>query len=403
MHGKLISIHAKGGSLGRLSAACLLLVSLAACRRHDFPQYSPNYREYAYVTNGAGNTVSIYDVVNLRLDRELPVGINPVAVTASVRRNEVYVINQGVPGTLGSVTVINAENNSVAAAIPVHRQPAALALAPEGDLVYVANTASNNVSVLDMKDRREVFAIGTGEEPVAVRVSPDGKTLVVANRRGNSVSLIDLSGRPQDQTVRSVISGCPGASDVAILPDSSKAFVACSEGHQILAISLAHPAGKPAPADAAQPDRVEALLDVGHQPAQLALKPDGGEIFVVNAQSDSISEVITGTDDVQGAYLIGANPAHGIVSADNAYVYVSNGRSQEVGVYAIDDGKRLGSIRVGDGPSALAFSAAGHLLFVVDARSNDVAVVRTSSRSLFTLLPAGRGPNAIAVKAFKLP
>jgi len=398
MHDKPHSFVAKGGSIGRLSTVCLLLASFTACKHNDFPQYAPNYREYAYVTNGASNTVSIYDVVNVRLDRELAVGVNPVAATASVHRNEIYVVNQGAAGMPGSVTVINAENNSVAAAIPVHKQPAALALAPEGDLAYVANTGSNNVSVIDLKDRREVAAIGTGEEPDALAVAPDGKTLVVANRRGNSVSLID----PATRLVRAVFSGCAGAGDVVVLPDSTKAFAACSDGHQIMAIALAHAAGKPSPADAAQIDRVEALLDVGHEPVRLALKPDGGEIFVVNAQSDTISEVITGTDDVLGAYLMGESPAHGIISADNAYAYVSNGRSQEVAVYAIDDGKRLGSIHVGDGPSALAFSAAGHLLFVVDARSNDVAVVRTASRSLFTLLPAGRGPNAIAVKAFKL-
>ena len=40
-----------------------------------------------------------------------------------------------------------------------------------------------------------------------------------------------------------------------------------------------------------QPDRLEALLDVGRAPVQLALKPDGGEIFVSNSLSDSISEV----------------------------------------------------------------------------------------------------------------
>lgn len=396
-HGKLSSVLAQGGAVGRLSAVCAL-VALSACRRHDFPQYAPNYREYAYVTNGTSNTVSVYDVVNVRVDRELPVGVNPVAVVASVHRNEVYVLNAGAAGTLGSVTVINAENNSVAAGIPVHKQPAALALAPESDLAYVANTASNNVSVLDLKARREVGAIGTGEEPVAVRVSPDGKTLAVANRKGNSVSLID----PATWQVRAVFPGCAGASDLVILPDSSKAFAACSGGHQIMAIGLAHAAGKPTAADAAQTDRLEAMLDVGHEPVQLALKPDGGELFSINAQSDSISEVITGTNDVQGAYLMGASPARGLVSTDNAYIYVSNLRSQDVAVYAIDDGKRMGAIRVGDSPAAMAFSAAGHLLFVVDTRSGDVAVVRTSTRSLFTLLPTGRGPNAIAVKAFKV-
>jgi len=51
-----------------------------------------------------------------------------------------------------------------------------------------------------------------------------------------------------------------------------------------------------------QPDRLEALLDVGRAPVQLALKPDGGEIFVSNSLSDSVSEVVTTTDDVGGAY-----------------------------------------------------------------------------------------------------
>jgi DNA-binding beta-propeller fold protein YncE len=143
------------------------------------------------------------------------------------------------------------------------------------------------------------------------------------------------------------------------------------------------------------------MLDVGRGPAQLALKPDGGEVFVVNAQSDSVSEVITGTDDVQGAYMIGDDPVVGLVSGDNSLLYVGNNRSQNVIAYAINDGRRVpGAAHVGDGPSAMAFSAAGHLLFVVDTRSDDVAVVRTASFSLFTLLPAGHAPNAIVDKAF---
>jgi len=158
----------------------------------------------------------------------------------------------------------------------------------------------------------------------------------------------------------------------------------------------------------ARPDRLEALLDVGQAPMQLALKPDGGEVFSLNSLSDSISEVITTTDDVSGSTIIGDSPVRGLVTADNSLLYVANFRSQYVTVYSIDEGQRLpvsqgGSIRVGDGSSALAFSNSGMLLFVVDARSGDVAVVRTASLSLFTLLPAGRAPNAIAVKAFKLP
>jgi YVTN family beta-propeller protein len=373
---------------------------LTGCRPHDFPQYPANYREYAYVTNGGSNTVSIYDVVNVRLDREVQVGTDPVAVVPSTTRNEVYVVNSGAPGSVGSVSVIDAERNTVAATIPVHRRPVAIALDPDNSFAYVANSGSNNVSVIDLKVRREVGAIGTGEDPVSVRVSPDGKTLAVANRAGNSVSLIDTATR----RVRAAFGGCPGADDVVILPDSTKAFAACSAGHQILAIAIAHP-GHPGQHDGSAVDRVEALLDVGREPVHLALKPDGGEIFVANALSDTISEVITGTDDVLGAYLMGAEPVRGIVSADNSLLYVGNRRSQEITIYSIDDGARVKPripIHVGSGISALAFSAAGHLLFVVDAGSGDVAVVRTLDDSLFTILPAGHNPNAIAIKAFKV-
>lgn len=376
----------------------LLIITPIACRKSDFPQYPPRYREFAYVTNGAGGTVTVLDVVNVRVDREIPVGQNPVAVAASSVRNEVYVMNSGAVGGQGSVSVINAENNSVAAAIPVHRQPLSIDIDAAGDRAYVANSGSNTISVLDLKARREIAVIGAGEEPAAARISADGKALVVANRRGNSVSIVD----PVARRVRAVFEGCPGASDVVILPDSTKAFAACSGGHQVMAIALAR-----ADADPAQPDRLQTLMDVGRGPVQLALKPDGGEFFVCNSLSNSISEVSTPTNDVGGATLMGNEPRHGLVSRDNSLLYVANFRSQEVEIYAIDDGRRVGSIHVGDGPAAMAFSAAGHLLFVVDTRSSDVAVVRTSSRALFTplftLLPAGRGPNAIAVKAFMAP
>jgi YVTN family beta-propeller protein len=390
-------------TITRFSVLALLALALTGCRPHDFPQYPSNYREYAYVTNGGSNTVTVLDVVDVRVERELAVGQKPVAVAVSPTRNEVYVVNSGAADGQGSVSVINAENNTVAGVINVHRQPVSIEIDSTGGLAYVANSGSNSISVLDLKARREIVVIGAGEEPATARLSPDNKTLVVANRRGNSVSLID----PATRRVRAVFTGCPGASDAVILPDSSKAFVACSAGHQIMAIALAHPEVLPAQPGLAQfiparPDRLEALLDVGQAPLQLALKPDGGEVFALNSLSDTISEVITTSDDVSGATIIGDTPVRGLVSADNSLLYVSNFRSQYVTVYSIDDGKRIGSIHVGDGSSALAFSSSGLLLFVVDARSGDIAVVRTASLSLFTLLPAGRAPSAIAVKAFKL-
>ena len=375
-----------------------VLGALTACSKQDFPQYPPNYREYAYITNGDSGTVTVLDAVNVRIDREIPVGRDPIGVIASPTRNEVYVLNAGADNGAGSLSVIDSKKNAVVATIALGRRPVSIDLDADGALAYVANSGSNSISIIDLKARQQIAVIGAGEEPAAVRLAPDNNTLVVANRRGNSVSIIDRKAR----TVRAIFNGCPGAADIAILPGSSKAFVACSAGHQVMALALA--SAKEAPATS---DRLEALLDVGRGPVQLALKPDGGETFVSNSLSDSISEIDTSKNDVGGASLIGQDPVRGLVSSDNAVLYVANYGSQYVTAYSIADGKRLPQAvpgadgHVGDGPVAMAFSNSGLLLFVVDNRSADVAVMRTATRSLFTILPTGRAPNAIAVKAFK--
>ena len=182
--------------------------------------------------------------------------------------------------------------------------------------------------------------------------------------------------------LRAVFTGCPGATDAVILNDSSKAFIACSGGHQVMAVSLAAaPESWAAKQNATLlTDHMLALLDVGQTPVQLALKPDGGEIFCANFGSDSVSEIETGTNEVGGTYTIGSKPVYGVVSADNGTLWVADFGGDSINLWSIDDGKLVGSVRTGHAPNALAFSADEHLLLAVDARSGDVSVVHTADK-----------------------
>jgi YVTN family beta-propeller protein len=385
---------------------CSLLFCVVGCRRNSFPDVPDGYREFAYVSNGGSNTVSVLDVVYLRQDRTLQVGSAPTGLAANPVRNEVYVANS----QSGSISVIDAEANRVVAAILVHRQPSFIAVDHTGHRAYVANTGSNSVSVLDLDRRREIAAAGAGELPGVVRISPDGRTLVVTNRGSGSVSIFEVS--PYDAAakseppprLRTAFPGCPGASDAAILPDSSKVFVACSAGHQVMAVSLAAAAGS-RQNPLLMTDHMLTLLDVGKMPVHLAMKPDGGEIFVSNYDSDSITEISTGTNEVGGTYPIGNKPVGGIVSKDNGRLWVANSGADSLAMYSIDDGRLTWSVRAGSGPVALAFSEDEHLLLATDSHSGDVAVVRTESTdgrpALFTILPAGVSPNSIVVKAIE--
>jgi DNA-binding beta-propeller fold protein YncE len=247
--------------------------------------------------------------------------------------------------------------------------------------------------VIDLDQRRVTATIGVGEGPGVARIAPDGSALVVSNEKSGSVSVVD----PKLYRVRAFFSGCPSATAVTMLPDSTKAFVACSGGHQVMAIGLARAA---IAGMSAKPDRLLALLDVGATPTSIVLKPDGGEAFATNFGGNSISEIATGNNEVGGTYQVGMRPSEGIVTKDNSLLWVTDFGSGTVSLYGIDDGKLLGNVAVGEGPDAVALSTAGHLLMVVDTRSSDLAVVRTKTRALFTLLPLGKNPSGIVVKAF---
>src|SRR5207245_2384828 len=153
------------------------------------------------------------------------------------------------------------------------------------------NSGSANVSVLDLARRKAIATLATGGKPGVARVSPDGKTVVASNFSDNTVTIIDADAL----RVRATVPVCEQPGDIAIMPDSSKAFVACSGSSQVAAVALQ---GK-----LNLDDVLLAKMDVGNTPVSLALKPDGGELFVMNYGGGTISVIETTSNDVAGSYL----------------------------------------------------------------------------------------------------
>jgi YVTN family beta-propeller protein len=364
-------------------------------REQPLPNYGPAYREYAYITNGKSNTVSVIDLRTFEPAKTIPVGVSPTGIAANGKKNEIYVVNTGS----NNVSLIDAERNAVVATIGVHGRPYFIDVTEDGKRAYVANSGSANVSIIDLEKRLVVGNVRVGSEPGLARASRDGATVVVSNRADDTVSLIDAGLL----RVRATLPVCQHPEDIVILPDSSKAFVACSGSSQVAAIALAgNRNGEFAG------DRVLALLDVGKTPVSLALKPDGGELVVCNFDSDSISFVETGNNEVGSSTTIGQHPVHAVVTRDNSRLYASNFGSDNVAVYDIDMGRRVGTVQVGSRPDALALSNDERYLLVLDTQAGDVTVIQKrnprklepSEYSLLTMIPVGLQPNSIVVKSF---
>jgi len=90
-----------------------------------------------------------------------------------------------------NVSVIDTATNKVIATVPVGSRPRGVAVTPDGTKVYVANSKSNNVSVIDTVTNTVTSRVNVGSRPKGVAVTPDGKKVYVANHKSKNISVID--------------------------------------------------------------------------------------------------------------------------------------------------------------------------------------------------------------------
>ena len=131
-----------------------------------------------------------------------------------------------VPGfTQGATDVLPSAaqpKNQVVATIPVGAAPEAVVVNPASNLVYVANSSSNTVSVIYAATNTVVTTIPVGITPIAVAITPDGKTLYVGNvaydKSNITISVVDT---PTNTVTTTIDAGTETQHqiDLAVSPD----------------------------------------------------------------------------------------------------------------------------------------------------------------------------------------
>ena len=151
---------------------------------------------------------------------------------------------------LAAFAVPNAQDSAAGDRIghPTFMSPHASPIAVRGGYVFVANTPSDTVDVIDAASRAVVARIDVGVDPVGLAVRPDGKEVWVANHVSDSVSVIDTD--PESPTWLQVVATVqhfnPGPrvtifdEPVGVaFADNDKAYVALSSENQVAVIDVA--------------------------------------------------------------------------------------------------------------------------------------------------------------------
>ena len=397
-----------------------------------------------YVIGGRGATI---DTPTAAIEAVDPIArrIVPAGTLASARSDLAAIGlpgrillagGRGASGTLGGISELAASRKTVASVpklIDVHNVYAAdspnnLTGAARTALprIYVPNSQSNTVDVIDPMTFKIVDHFAVGGLPQHVVPAYDLKHLYVTNDTGNTLTEIDpQTGKPTRTIpvedpynmyftpdgryaivvaernarldfrdahsfalVKSVPTPCRGVDHMDFTADGTKALVSCEFSGQLLELDVPG-------------QRIVKAFNVGGggMPQDVKLSPDGrvfyvadmmsNGVWVVNARSFRVvSEIHTGTG------------AHGLYpSRDGRYLYVTNRGEGSISVLSFATRKVVRTWRIpgGGSPDMGGVSADGKVLWLSGRYNGVVYAISTRDGKLLARIPVGAGPHGLCV------
>jgi YVTN family beta-propeller protein len=139
----------------------------------------------------------------------IPVGSSPDGVAVTPDGARVYVANLASD----SISMIATATNTVTATIPV-ASPSLIAITPDGTRAYVTQNFAGLVSVIDTATNAVIAAIPMGPAPFAIAITSDG-TRAWVGALGGTLFGIDTS----TNTIASTITGVACPVGIAVTPD----------------------------------------------------------------------------------------------------------------------------------------------------------------------------------------
>lgn len=136
----------------------------------------------------SSGTVSVINLDQLKVIREIEVGLHPAGMTLSPDKSRLFVAN----ANSDYVSAINTNTDEVDQQLstkpmdqlPLGSAPNALAISPDGKRLFTANGGNNAIAVIDLISGKITGLIPTGWYPGAVALNDEGNTIYVANIKG---------------------------------------------------------------------------------------------------------------------------------------------------------------------------------------------------------------------------
>jgi DNA-binding beta-propeller fold protein YncE len=294
--------------------------------------------------------------------------------------------------------------------------------------VYVPNSDSNTVDVIDQRTFRIVAHYGVGGLPQHVTPSYDLKTLYVDNDQGNSLTPLDpRTGRPKGAPIpvtdpynlyftpdgryaivvaernnrldfrdartmklhHSLDVPCRGVDHMDFSADGSYALASCEFSGQLVKVDVKR-------------EKVVGTLALaaGHSvPQDVKLAADGKIFYVADMGSNGLWEVDGRRLKTVGFLHTGLG-VHGLYpSRDAKLLYATNRAERSISVISFAARKVVATWRIpgGGSPDMGGVSADGKVLWLSGRWNAEVYAISTRDGALLARIPVGAGPHGLCV------
>jgi YVTN family beta-propeller protein len=253
-------------------------------------------------------------------------------------------------------------------------------------LAYVPNELDESIGVIDTGDNLEVQHIPTAYGAFHVVVTPDANHVYVTNTLSNLVSVIDTTDKKAPLVT--TISGIYQPTALVLAPDGKRLYVT--------GYDLTNPSRPTVSVIDTATHQILDTITVGNAPLGIVVTPDGTRLYVSSALDDVLDVIDTSNDTVLRTVSMPDYPWGMAMSADGTRIYVANGKY--LSVVDTSRNSRIATVTPptdGGGLQILALTPDGKRVYTSDRLNNSVLIFNTAtnafSGSLSTPYPDGIG------------
>ncbi len=305
----------------------------------------------------------------------------PGRLSPVVRRfpSRVYVPNS----ESNTVSVINPHTYRVIGQFPVGALPQHVVPSYDLRTLWVNNDESNSLTPISPATGRPGRPVPV-TDPYNLYFTPDGRYAIVVEERMQTLAFRD----PHTMRLhKSVAIPCSGINHMDFTADGRYLLASCEFDGKVVKVDLSR-----------QKVVGSTVLDAGGMPQDVKLSPDGKVFYVADMSAGGVWMVDANTMKKVGFIRTGAG-AHGLyVSRDSKYLYVSDRSAGEVSVISFATRKVVHTWHISGGsPDMGGVSADGRVLWLSGRYGGEVYAISTRNGHLLARIPVGSGPHGLCV------